>query len=71
MKNVHLLFPCSPLNSKDVDENFEAEYVAAKKAGFDIFLFDHDRFIKDAEKLQHNVELKEKIPYRAVVILRN
>ncbi len=65
MKKFILLFPCSPLNgTKKVDEDFEREYEAALKAGFDIALFDHDALVSRGE-----ISLGP-IPEKSIVILR-
>lgn len=40
-----ILFPSEPYSPKEVDSSFKSEYEAAKLVGFDVFLFDHDKFV--------------------------
>lgn len=44
---MKILFPSDELNSKVINESFELEYNAAKTIGFDVHLYDEDRFIRD------------------------
>lgn len=43
---MKILFPCSPLDSSKVDEDFMEEHRAAKLLGFDCYFFDHDKFVR-------------------------
>jgi len=43
---MKILFPCHPLNSSKVDDDFMEEHRAAKLLGFDCYFFDHDKFIR-------------------------
>lgn len=43
---MKILFPSEPFSSKEVDSAMKAEYEAAKLVGFEVFLFDHDEFIR-------------------------
>lgn len=62
---LKILFPCSPLNSKEVDSNFENEYNISKTLGIESFFFDHDLFV-DEGRLKFS-GLKEE---KSEVILR-
>lgn len=42
-----ILFPSEPFILRQVDSSFAVEYNTAKLLGFDVFLFDHDEFVKD------------------------
>lgn len=42
-----ILFPCSPFNIKEVDDNFKSEYEICKLLGIDYFFFDHDSLVDD------------------------
>ena len=41
-----ILFPSEPFALKIVDSSFKAEYEAAKLVGFDVYLYDHDEYVK-------------------------
>lgn len=43
---MKILFPCNPLETNKVDEEFLDEHRAAKLKGFDCFFFDHDKFVR-------------------------
>ncbi len=43
--------PCSPFNSKEVDEDFKTEFDAAKLHGFTIKLFDFDEFVSKSRDI--------------------
>jgi len=62
---LKILFPCSPLSSKEVDSNFENEYNISKTLGIESFFFDHDLFV-DEGRLKFS-GLKEE---KSEVILR-
>lgn len=46
---MKILFPQHPLYKMKVDEAFQLEYNAAISLGFDVFLYDHDSFVKSGE----------------------
>lgn len=61
---MKILFPSQPFEPKKVDYDMSAEWEAAKLAGFELYLYDHDAFvgkgefktnlaIRDFETLQH------------------
>lgn len=43
---MKILFPCNPLNSKEIDPDYSEELAAAKLHGFDYILYDHDVLVK-------------------------
>lgn len=54
---MKILFPCHPLEHGSIEPSMEFEYEAAKLAGFEVFLFDHDDFISDGN-------IHTNLPYR-------
>lgn len=54
-----ILFPSEPFALKIVDSSFKNEYEAAKLVGFDVYLYDHDEYIKK------NV-LKSTLPFNKI-----
>lgn len=65
MKEVRILFPCSPLEGiRKVDEEFQQEHAAAIATGMKTLYFDHDHLVKRGE-----VILSE-YPKGATIILR-
>lgn len=48
-----LLFPSDYFNRNKIDAELEQEYEAAKKAGFDVILFDYSSWF-DSKKLVLN-----------------
>lgn len=44
-----ILFPCSPFNIKEVDDNFKNEYEVCKTLGIEFFFFDHDLLVDEDE----------------------
>lgn len=63
-----ILFPSEPFSPRAVDSSFRPEYEAAKLAGFDVFLFDHDEFVSSG-KFKHN--LSQRSGKTQEVILRS
>lgn len=54
---MKILFPSEPFALKVVDSSFKEEYEAAKLIGFDVYLYDHDEYVK-------NDVLKTTLPVR-------
>lgn len=61
-----ILFPCSALDCKKVDENFENEYEISKTLGIDSFFYDHDLFVDEGV-----VKLKGHKEEDSMVIMRS
>jgi len=46
---LKLLFPCDYFDKSAIDEAYSEEYAIAKSLGFDIILFDYDKFIQTSK----------------------
>ena len=46
---MKVLFPSEPFSQREVDFDFKSEYEAAKLVGFEVFLFDHDEFVRNGD----------------------
>lgn len=64
-----ILFPSEPFNLKEVDSSFVGEYNTAKLLGFDVFLFDHDEYVRTGDIIKMNLPPKGK-DSRTPLILR-
>lgn len=63
-----ILFPSEPFSPKEIDSSFIAEYEAAKLAGFEVFLFDHDEMVKSGHfitNIPYNHGATEKVILRS------
>lgn len=67
-KEYIILFPSEPFSPKEVDSAFSSEYEAAKLAGFKVYLFDHDEFVK-TQNFKTNLPLiPEGVPNKQIIL---
>jgi hypothetical protein len=54
-----ILFPSEPFSPREVDSSFAGEYNTAKLLGFDVFLFDHDEYVRTGDVIKMNLPVKD------------
>ena len=61
---MRILYPVNPLNPKEADDIYQAEFLAAKAAGIDCSLFDFDALAFGEFEPRPKIQTDEKILYR-------
>lgn len=65
---MKILFPSEPFSPKKVDSAMKAEYEAAKLVGFEVFLFDHDEFVKSANLRTNLPDSKDSFECEKIIL---
>lgn len=61
---MRVLYPLNPLNEKEADEPYQAEFLALKSLGVSCSLFDFDTLSIDSFSPQPSIQSGEKVLYR-------